>query len=216
MQMLVYVNDMTRPALQVSRLEANTKSGGIAFFGKSIIANLVISPGETAGLSPQESFDPTYPDSRYLRQWLVSNPAPLPFGVEVNNKDLPTDSTKWDALTTERRGLVNLTRLYGASPNRRIVWLKTTINSDKDQLRRMDLGFSDEVWVLINGKLAYTDKNLYGQPIMKEPEGRCAVENTSFALPLKSGKNDLLIGVTNFFFGWGIIARLDKLEGISF
>jgi len=77
------------------------------------------------------------------------------------------------------------------------------------------MGFSDEVWVIINGKLAYADKNWFGHPIMKQPEGRCSIENTSFMLPLKAGENELLIAVTNFFYGWGIIARLENLDGIE-
>ena len=83
-------------------------------------------------------------------------------------------------------------------------------------MRRIDLGFSDEVWVFINGAPLFIDKNYYGTPGMKEPKGRCAIENSSFALPLKEGGNELLIGVSNFFFGWGIIARLDKTDGLKF
>lgn len=216
LQMLVYVNDMSRAALQVPRLEGNTTAGGIAFDGKAVFANLVITPGETNGLSPAEGFDPTYNDPRFLRQWLVNKPVALPFGKEVAGADLPGAATKWDSITAERRGLVNLTRLFGIDKGRRIVWIKTTLKSDKEQVRKMEMGFSDEVWVVINGKLAYMDKNWFGQPIMKEPEGRCALENTSFMLPLKAGDNELLVGVVNFFYGWGIIARLDKLDGISF
>jgi hypothetical protein len=64
-------------------------------------------------------------------------------------------------------------------------------------------------------RLAYVDKNLFMSPGMKEPAGRCAVENTSFRLPLKAGENELLVGVANNFYGWGIIARLDNMETIQ-
>jgi hypothetical protein len=40
------------------------------------------------------------------------------------------------------------------------------------------------------------------------------LDNTSIALPLKEGDNELLVAVGNFFFGWGVIARLDKTEGL--
>ena len=33
-------------------------------------------------------------------------------------------------------------------------------------------------------------------------------------LPLVEGENEILIGVANYFFGWGLIARLDDTEGI--
>jgi len=216
MQMLVYVNDMSRPVLQIPRLEGNTKSGGIAFSGKSIFANLVIKPNETNGLSPVEGFDPTYQDPRYLRDWFVDTPITFLFGRELNVPDLPGKDHVWNKLSAERRGLVNLTRLFGISKDRRLVFLKTNIKSDKEQIRKINLGFSDEVSVILNGQLAYVDKNWYRNPIMKEPEGRCSIENSSFSIPLKAGDNELIIAVSNFFFGWGIVARLDQTDGISF
>lgn len=77
-------------------------------------------------------------------------------------------------------------------------------------------GFSDEVWVFINGQPLFTDKNYYGSPGMKEPRGRCTIDNTSFKLPLQKGENEILIGVTNYFFGWGIIARVANTDGLKF
>lgn len=57
--------------------------------------------------------------------------------------------------------------------------------------------------------LLYVDKNYFGQPIAKSPDGRLSIENTTLVLPLQQGDNELLIGVGNDFYGWGIAARLD-------
>ena len=89
-------------------------------------------------------------------------------------------------------------------------------NYETDQERRLDLGFSDEVWVFINGRPLLIDKNYFGTPSMKEPRGRCSIENTSTKLPLQKGDNEILIGIANSFYGWGMIARLDKTDGLSF
>lgn len=51
---------------------------------------------------------------------------------------------------------------------------------------------------------------------MKSPHGRLSIENTSFDLPLQAGENELLIGVGNSFFAWGIVAKLDQNEGLEF
>jgi len=110
---------------------------------------------------------------------------------------------------------INLTRKFGKSESRRIVWLKTTIKSASAQTRKLAFGFIDDVWVLINGKMLYVDKNWYLHPIRKEPDGRCSIENTTFNLPLNAGDNELLIGVANDFYGWGIVARIDSLAGIK-
>lgn len=216
MQMLVYVNDMHRPVLEVPRLEGNKTEGGLAFDGLSAIANLVVRPAVTEGLPAVEGFDPTHQDPRYLLNWKMSLPVSLPKGRELTAADTLAPGSAWENITAERRGLVNLTRRLGKSQSRRCVWLKKTIRVATAQTRRVSLGFSDEVWVFINGQLDYVDKNIYMDPIRKEPDGRCSLENASFNLPLKAGVNEILIGVANDFYGWGIIARLDTVEGMEF
>lgn len=218
-QMLVYVNDMQTPALHIAALDANTSAGGIAFNGTGYFANLVIKPTQTEGLADKAAYDPTRNDPTYLRNWEVSEAIDLPFGQDVLNTHFPiADSVLWSTTTSERLGFINLTRKYGGTKRgtRRLAWLKTTITADANQIRKLHLGFSDEVWVYINGELLYLDKNYYRTPIMKAPNGRLSTENTSFDLPLKEGENELLIGVGNSFFAWGIIAKLDRNEGLKY
>ena len=50
---------------------------------------------------------------------------------------------------------------------------------------------------------------------MKVPFGRCSIENSSFSIPFKSGKNEILMAIANDFFGWGIVARLEDMKGIT-
>ena len=215
MEMLVYVNDLKTPTLEIPRLEGNNTEGGLAFDGKGYIANLVIRPGVTEGLPPAAGFDPTHHDPRYGRTWLVSQPFPLPKGHELSMDDLPKSDSGWEKIEAERRGLVNLTRKFGNSESRRVVWLKARLKVGAEQHRKVAFGFSDEVWVFVNGRLAFADKNLYVAPIRKEPDGRCSIDNAAFNLPLQAGVNELLIGVSNDFYGWGILARLDTMEGIE-
>ncbi|MBC9932151.1 hypothetical protein [Chitinophaga qingshengii] len=210
-QMRVFVNH--QPVLEIPYLEGNTDHGGIAFDGQAYIANLVIKPGVTAGLSPVPGLDPTFSDARYLRKWLVSQPDSMPHEPDIL-RDFPSPKATWSPLIAERRGLVNLTRQFGKSVTPRLVWLKTTIQADSAQLKKISLGFSDDIWVYVNGAPVYADKNRFGTPMAKVPAGRCTLENTSFYLPLKTGNNELVIGVANNFFGWGLIARMDDIEGI--
>lgn len=214
MQMRAYVNNIFQPTLQIPYLEGNSKKGSIAFEGFATFANLVITPDAVEDLSPMAGVDLTTHDANYIRHWLVTPPVPLATGRELIPSDFPTASIKWDSLLAERNGLINLTRKFGVD-DRRYVWLKTTLHSATAQQRRIDLGFSDEVWVFVNGKIVYVDKNLYLQGMRKTPNGRCSIHNSSFEIDLKSGENELLIGVANDFYGWGIISRIDNLEGIE-
>jgi hypothetical protein len=214
-QMRMYVNSPDKPTLEIDHLEGNAGSGTIAFEGDMLISNLTIRPGEVAGLSPLPGIDPIQQDPRYIRTWAVSQPIVTPKNVDFSYDFLPTPETAWQILQAERRGMVNLTRAFGKSEPRRLVWLKVKIKSTSVQKKKVDFGFGDDVWVFLNGQIAYVDKNLQGRPIEKKPEGRCSIENTSFILPLKEGHNELLIGLANDFFGWGAIARMEDMEGIE-
>jgi hypothetical protein len=214
-QMIAFVNDTSKAVLQIPRLEGNTQSGTLAFNGNCIVSNLIIKSNEVEGLPAREGFDPTYCDPRYLRAWQVSDPQPLPKGQELHEGELPGHDIKWQSIIAERRGLINLTRVFGDSPNRRFVWVKVKLIATVEQKRRIDLGFSDEVWVFLNKLPVFTDKNIYRFPDMrKNPDGRISVENSAFDVTLKAGENELLIGIANDFYGWGIISRLDTVEGI--
>ena len=227
-QMKAYVNDMTKPALMVPELEGQRDSGTISFSGNVICANLVIKPGATEGLNPEAGYISAYNDTRYLRNWMVTAAKDFPFGREVivplpsmfgtlNNSELPDSATQWQSIKAESRGIINLSRIYGHKLNdaRRLAWLKTTIKSDKDQEKILRLGFSDEVWVFLNGRILYIDKNYFGTPEQKTPQSRCTIENTSIKLPFVKDNNEIMIAVANYFYGWGIIARLDDTDGIE-
>lgn len=214
-QMRVFVNDMEKPALEVPRLEGNTTEGLLAFDGQSIISNLEIKSDEVEGLSAKEGIDPSENDPRYIRNWQVSESITTAQNIDFDLGHFPKEETKWEAIISERRGLVNLTRKFGQAEGRRIIWLKVNVNSAKVQEKLLRLGFSDEVWVFINKQPLYFDKNYYGTPIAKTPDGRCSIENTSFKIPLNEGDNELLIGVANNFFGWGLVARFDSLSNLK-
>ncbi len=214
MQMRAYVNNVAHPVLQIPYLEGNSKQGSIAFEGFATFANLLVKPDAVEDLSPVRGVDMTEHDANYIRNWSVTQPVPLTEGRELIKTDFPTSQTAWDSLSAERNALINLTRKFGVE-GRRYVWLKKTIRSATAQQRKISLGFSDEVWVFVNGQMVYVDKNLYLQGMRKTPNGRCSVENSSFNLNLKSGENELLMGVANDFYGWGIIARIENLEGIE-
>jgi len=226
-QMKAYVNDMAKPALWVPELEGGLPSGSIFFTGNVIYANLVLKPNTTEGLDPLQGYISTYNDPRYLRSWLVGPSLDYPVGKEpiiavpstfgrIEKSDVPDSTASWEPLIVESRGMLNLTRKFGnkAPKGRRLAWIKTVIQSDKAQEKILRLGISDEAWVFINGQILYVDKNYFGTPEQKEPRGRCTIENTSVRIPLKEGKNEIMIGLGNLFYAWAIIARFDDTDGL--
>ncbi|MCK7554759.1 hypothetical protein MKQ70_06990 [Chitinophaga sedimenti] len=172
-QLKAYVNNMTRPALLVPMLEGSEAKGGLAFSGGDVtITNFIVRPDVTEGLDPAPGYVPPYNDTRYLRNWQVNKPNAFPFGREVaaflpgrgmvRAPEYPDSTASWTPVWAGPRGIVNLTRALGATPfgQRRLAWIKTTIASATAQEHTLQLGFSDEIWLFVNGDMVLADKNL--------------------------------------------------------
>jgi hypothetical protein len=214
-RMRVYLNHAAQPALEVPRLEGNVRHGAICFQGKGTLSNLAVRPGQVEGLPAAEGLDPVAFDPHYIRHWQVTKPEVVQQGIDFRMGMLPDSQQVWQPITVERRGLVNLTRLYPAANFvRRIAFLKTTLHSDRARTCQLQLGFMTDVWVFLNKQWLYIDKNYYGQPIAKQ-KGRISIRNSTVTVPLQQGDNELLIGLGGGFYGWGLMARLGDLEGIT-
>ncbi|HET6252820.1 MAG TPA: hypothetical protein VFE32_02035 [Puia sp.] len=215
-QMRVYLNHATQPALEVPRLEGNVTHGAICFEGMGTLSNLVVRPGQVEGLPAVEGFDPAADDPHYIRHWQVTEPELVSEHVDFSYSSMPDSQRVWKPVEVERRGLLNLTRLYPPAKNfvRRIVFVRTTLYSDQARTCQLQLGFMNEVWVWLNGQWLYIDKNYFGTPIAKQ-RGRISIENSTLTVPLEKGDNQLMIGVGGGFYGWGVMARVEELEGIT-
>jgi len=217
-RMNVFVNDATSPTLVVGRLEGDVMKGGLRLQGPGTFANMVISPDAVDGLSPEPARDPLDGDHGLVRNWHLSTFSALPNGKDSMYNEMPRASQGWKTISTERNGLVNLSRQYGRpvpGPNRAVAWLKTTITSDSKQTKKVEIGWTRELWVFVNGKLVYADKNLYDlESARKIPDGRCSLENGAFTLPLEAGDNEVAVAIANNFFGWGLMMRLADPEAV--
>ena len=217
-RMNVFVNDAPTPTLEVGRLEGDAMKGGLRLQGPATFANFVITPGAVEGVSPEPVADPLDGDRGVVRNWRLSPVSALPGNKEPIYAEMPDASQEWTSISTERKGLANLSRVYGRplpEPHRGLAWLKTSINSDRKQEKKVQLGWTREIWVFVNGKLVYADKNMFElEEARKVPDARCSLENASFTLPLEAGDNEVAIALANNFFGWGLMLRLTDAEGV--
>jgi hypothetical protein len=204
------------PALDVTRLEGDAHSGAIVLQGTGFLANVRVSPGATEGLASAPGPDPTARDARYVRNWSVSPVIALADGATPDFARRPTAATAWSSLPAETGGLVNISRRYGLPGGRSLVWLRTSIRAAAKAEKRAAIGWNDEVWVFVNGTQVYADVNDYLKPERrKKPDGRLSLDNGSFTLPLQAGDNEVIVGVANAFFGWGLMLRLDDAAGVT-
>ncbi len=96
-------------------------------------------------------------------------------------------------------------------PGTKVVYARTTIDSDREQLKRLYLGYSDEVSVFLNGKILYRGRSAQN---FRDPGflGIVNPENDAIYLPLNKGSNELLLAVSELGGGWGFVCRLTDLE----
>ena len=233
-RMQVFINGARSPTLAVGTLVGGFPSGSIRLHGPASYAHVTLAPDVTGGLHAPASSDPARSDRRYLRHWLASTPFVMPgrtdatlhetVGVDPVYASLPKETASWKPVPLDPGGLVNLTRWYGeAQTGPAIVgqWLKTTIDADHDRVTHVDIGWTREVWVFVNGKLAFQSRNLYGvKGASKEPGGRLSLANGSFDLKLHKGRNRIAVAIDDNFaggqqhWGWGLAMRLANTRGL--
>jgi hypothetical protein len=232
--MNVFINGARSPTLTVGTLVGGFPDGTIRLHGPASYAHLSIAPNVVDGLPAVASSDPAEVDLRYVRHWLASKPFVMPSrmdatfqentGVDPAYSSMPSATAPWKPIALDPGGLINLTRWYGDAQTGLTItgiWLKTTIHADHDQIKHVDMGWTREVWLFVNGKLVFQGKNLYGiKGASKEPGGRLSLTNGSFDLPLKKGANQVVVAIDDNFaggqqhWGWGLEMRLANTDGI--
>lgn len=224
-RMNVYVNGQTEPSLRVAHLESDANSGTIAFEGTAYYANVMLKPGVTDGLDPKAPADPAATDRRYLMQWQGTDPVSMPTTDHLSASDMPASTSHWSPVMADYGGLINVSRYHAPTPKQsppQVVWLHTTLQSDRDQVRHVAVGWLREIWVFANGKPVFADTNRYNlKGGRKAPDGRLSLENGSFDLPLHKGANEIVVAIDantpdmRGRYGWGFIMHMDEAQGIK-
>jgi len=91
------------------------------------------------------------------------------------------------------------------------VYARTTIESDRDQVKRLYIGYSDDVSVFLNGRILFRGRSAQ---YFRDPAflGIVDAENDAVYLPLKKGRNELMLAVSELGGGWGFVCRLEDLN----
>lgn len=224
-RMNVYVNGRTEPSLSVAHLEGEAGTGSIAFEGTAYYANLTLAPGVTDGLDPIAPVDPAEGDRRYLARWQGTDPVSIETTDHLSLSNMPSSGSRWLPVTIDYGGLVNLSRLHAPTPKQapaQVIWLRTTVQSDRDQVRHVAVGWLREIWIYADGKPVFSGKNLYNvKGGRKAPDGRLSLENGGFDLPLHKGANDIVVAIDGNTpdmrgrYGWGFVMRMDQAAGVA-
>ena len=135
-----------------------------------------------------------------------------------------SDRIQWQDVDAEPPGFVVLYRYRQAphpivsfqgdfskrldpQPGMKVLYARATINSDRDQVKKLEIGYSDEVSVFLNGKILYRGRSAQS---FRDPGflGIVNPENDAVYLPLKKGSNELILALSELGGGWGFVCRL--------
>jgi hypothetical protein len=151
---------------------------------------------------------------------------PLHYGSVPTYAERPRAPEAWKPVRSERFGIVNLNRQFSASNEPpALTWVKTSVDSDRDQETQVSLGWIGQAWVFVNGSLITSGKNFYyPESERRAPDGRLSLENGSFSIPLHRGQNEIMIALyssvhddarSRTAYGWGLAMRYDDMRGLA-
>jgi hypothetical protein len=223
-QAKLYVKDMDKPALAMNDLKSGVQKGQVALYvltGATYFSNFEVRT--TPDAAWERSLPPMPPNT--LTKWSLS---PSYDGLKRNLEQplSPAESSgiQWQEVEAEPPGFVAIYRYREAphpivtfqgdfskrlepQPGMKVIYARTSIVSDRDQVKKLYIGYSDDVSIFLNGKILYRGRSAQG---FRDPGflGIVNPENDAVYLPLKKGSNELMLAVSELGGGWGFICRL--------
>ena len=223
-QAKLYVSDMAKPALVMDDLKTGVETGQLALHdltGATCFSNFTVT--KTADAPWQRHLPAMAPN--VLDKWRIS---PAYDALARNLERAPTkaemDTMKWRAVEAEPPGIVVLYRVLDAphipvsfatdftkrldpQPGTRMVYARTDIESDRAKTRKLEIGYSDEVSVFLNGKILWRGRSAQ---YFRDPNflGIVNPEDDAVYLPLVKGHNELVLALSEIGGGWGFVTRL--------
>ena len=219
----VYLDTASTPTIEVHDLTLGSVAGSIGFWaraGGGYVSNVRYRPDATTyATTPERPFA----SGALTDGWSLSDAKPV---SEVDPGVYPAASTlRWQPIRAERDGLVLIGRYRPdpdvggrkpasngpgkAPPEMQVAFARTTITVPRDTVRKMWIGYSDEVVVYLNRRPLYAGHNNMSY---RDPADLGYVYPYADAvfLPLKKGKNELLLAVSEATAGWGFTCRMDS------
>lgn len=227
-QAKLYVKDMDKPALVMPDLKSGVQKGQVALYvltGATYFSNFEI---RTTPDTAWERHLPPMPPGTLTKWGLSPSYDALGRNLERLLSASESDAIRWQEVEAEPPGFVVIYRYREAphpkvsfatdfskrldpQPGMKVVYARTRIESDREQLKKLYIGYSDDVSVFLNGKILFRGRSAQN---FRDPGflGIVNAEDDAVYLPLKKGSNELMLAVSELGGGWGFICRLGDVE----
>ncbi len=205
-QARVFINNEIQPAIFITDLKHGNSSGGITLNaqanGSAYFSNFRIAETDNLDFPMKKKTAEPY---GMIRDWEVTDV--LNF-QSIQSEKIPDESVlsgfNWHQVSADQSGLINLSKLYPRTHRTGdAVYARTIINSPKDEVRQYYFGYSDMISIFINSRIMFTGMSPY-QYRDNSFLGILGLFDVIY-LPLKEGKNELLLISGEGFGGWGFI-----------
>lgn len=223
-QAKLYVTNMDEPALVMSDLKSGVQKGQLALYdltGATYFSNFEV---HTTPDAPWERHLPPMPPDTLTRWSLSPSYDALERNLERPLSASELGAIQWQDVEAEPPGFVVIYRYREAphprvtfqsdfstrlqpQPGMKVIYARTTIDSNRDRVRRLSIGYSDDVSVFLNGRILWRGRSAQA---FRDPRflGIVNPENDTVYLPLKKGRNDLVLALSELGGGWGFVCRL--------
>ncbi|MES2772602.1 MAG: hypothetical protein V4722_00365 [Bacteroidota bacterium] len=118
----------------------------------------------------------------------------------------------WKNIQAEKTGIINISALGAIIDSANTVFAKLVVVSDKDQVKKLNIGYSDAIRAFCNGQLSYSGSNAFWSRDYKYL-GTIGFFDALY-LPLKKGENTIVLAISEGLGGWGIMAKWENMDGI--
>jgi len=215
----VFMNNNSDPIMTVTNLRLGDSEGTIGLWGLgggAYFSNLSYTPSpDRAPLADLPPFE----EAGVVSDWELS---PAFDAADVDAGTYPASISQWEKVRAEDPGFVLVNR-YRTSPamfpmpsrqemqkgrvkGAKLVFARAHIASTAAADKILNIGYSDDIVVYLNGKLVFTGKNALGY----RSDDALGVFGLNDHVPihLNSGDNELLVAVTEYNGGWAFECKL--------
>jgi len=209
----VYLNHSTTSSLSV-KLKHRIRSGsvGVYSYHPATFKNLKVTKYRASSTLKKETSE-SLKDKSYLTEWTMS--APYKYSKSHDIPSINKGITKWHIIEEENSYLINLNKHFAKTASQNTILAKVIINSTKAQCKKLYLGYSDKIRVCLNAEVLFEGDNSYIASDNYTDRGYVLEKHNTIELQLGKGVNELIMEVSEDKFGWGFIAQLSNLSGIT-
>jgi hypothetical protein len=227
-QARLFVKDMEKPALEMNDLKSGVQKGQV---GLAVLTGATYFSNFKLRTTPDVIWErhlPAMPPGTLTKWNLSPSLDALQRNLEHPLSSSEIQTMEWQRVEAEPPGLVVIYRYREAphpkvsfatdfskrlepQPGMKLVYARTSIESDRVEVKKLLIGYSDDVSVFLNGSILFRGRSAQN---FRDPAflGIVNPENDIVYLPLKKGSNELVLAISELGGGWGFICRSADVE----